>query len=154
MIRDNIIRTVFATTVLTLLAIGTAFGQSNSFKSFYEKYTGYSGITTMQMSGSMMGSVLGNNSSEYDAIDNFWMITVDKKTAAFKSDLENLIRDDYKCPLMSINESDTKVEFYSKSVNSKVVEIMMIVDTGNNMVVMLITGNDLDINQITNISIN
>lgn len=149
---DKIFKAALLTALCLLLGTQAAFGQSKAFKNFYDKYSGHAGVTTMQLSGTMIVSIVGEESSDYGAVSGIWMITEEHQSETFRTDLEDLLKSTYKSPGATINESGSQVDIYTRTENKKVVEILLVVRAEGNTVVLLITGSDLDINQVSKIA--
>lgn len=144
---------------LTILLLpATLSAQSRSFRALYDKYAGRDGYVTVEMSGSMFnvmnGLVKDNDEDAADfmsKIDNLILIVADTDDPTFGRDVEAMIGNGY-VSMTTIRDGEDTVQLYMiPQEGGKASEFMMTVISDDEYVVMSITGDGLDIDEVSRI---
>ncbi|HCC69562.1 MAG TPA: hypothetical protein DEQ09_00180 [Bacteroidales bacterium] len=139
----------------------SVFAQRNPIDSFFEKYSGKDGITTVFISSKMFSMMAGidlDDEELEDVLNNLKSIrilTVEdstlNKTLNFYKELEkDLNLNDYE-ELMVVKESGKDLKFLVKEKGKRIDELLMIGGGPGQNVLISIKG-DLDLQNITSIS--
>ncbi len=149
--------------LVLLFSYSAAFAQTESFREFSGKYSGRDGYTMIEMSGEMF-KAMGNNLSVQqvgengEAADlsrvvsqmkNMVIIVSEDRSETFGQDVTEMVNSGKYKLLATINEGTQTSRFYSISKGGKTVEFLMTVFGGDDNVIMSITGDNLDVSQIT-----
>lgn len=133
-----------------------AAAQSPGFSDFYQKYAGLSGYTTVEMSGAMFNAINASSSDSSkgesalsDQIDNMVIIVSEEYSAEFLKDVRDMLEKGKYTRFTSVRDGSNLVEFYVLQKNNKAHEFLMFVDDGSSSVVMTITGEDLNVQKIS-----
>lgn len=142
-----------------------AFAQTDIDK-LYEKYAGKDGVTSINISPEMfrfLGAIDMSDSSEdakdvkeaIDQLSGLKMLVFEnsemKKIESFYDELKKSIPMDGYSELMSVNDNESDVKFLAKkSGKNRVIELLMLVKSDDEVVVMSMTGN-MDMNTISDI---
>ncbi len=150
--------------ILILLSVPVALSaQTRSFLDLYDKYAGVDGYVTIEMSGSMFNVINGvakvvdkESSGMISKIDNLIMIVADTVDPAFDRDVEAMVRSGGYISMTTIRDGGDTVRFYmipqKDGDGGKASEFMMTVISDSESVVMSITGDGLDIDEISRIA--
>jgi len=144
---------------LALLLMPLALSaQTKSFREFSGKYSGRDGYTIIEMSGEMFKAI-GNNvtvksddtdmSSLVKQIKNMVIIISDNSSPKFREDVKDMIKSGGYTSMAAISEVEQTSKFYVIQKNGKTSEFLMTVLGEGDNVIMSITGDNLDVSQIT-----
>lgn len=143
---------------LLLLASGALRAQTKEFMRFYEKYSGLNGYTTIEISGAMLKAMGGNVTVSSDAdggaelmnrMDRMLLVITDTADEGFESDIRRMIEDGGYVRMTAVNDAGVMSRFYFIQTNGRRSEFLMTVTGGGDNVIMSITGDDLDVSQMT-----
>lgn len=136
--------------ILTLLALPVwIFAQNQSISRFYEKYEGREGITTLNISGSLLsllfqGEKDADRREQINSITGLRMIATNKKEQQIgQADIRKLrtaIQQDRYEDLMQIRDGDTFVNFVAQESHGKITELIMLVDDPEEFLIISFTG--------------
>lgn len=133
--------------------------QQKSFMSFFDKYSGEEGFTTVALSAEMIG-LMGSVSEAGDDdlaellknIEYIRIVVAENESEEFVKDIKSVIKDSEYNVITSINESGQKTSFYTIEKNKKTVEFLMVsYGKGEDNVVINIIG-DVDVKQVSKLS--
>lgn len=144
---------------LALLMMPLALSaQTKSFRELSGKYSGRDGYTVIEMSGEMFKAI-GNNvtvksddtdmSSLVKQIKNMIIMISENPSSGFAEDVQNMIKSGGYTSMAVISEGEQTSRFYVIQKNGKTSEFLMTVLGDGDNVIMSITGDNLDVSQIT-----
>lgn len=143
-----------ALSVAALLLPLLLSAQSPEFTALYDAYTGKEGFTTVDMSGDMFRAINSAALSQDDRCDVSRIIIIVDETnsAQFRNDVKRLLDNgDYK-KISTVRSGGENVEFYVMRGEGDYREFLMNTYGSTEHVVMLVTGDGLDIGTISNIA--
>lgn len=147
--------------VVLSLAPLFAWAQTAKFYDFYDKYAGRDGYTTVEISGAMLKVMNASSDdnktvkkdagdkSAMDNIKNLIIIISEDRNAGFMGDVRKLTRGNEYTPLTVIRDGGDTVELLVRQKGDAAVELLMIVTDMESTVVMSITGDNLNIDKIS-----
>ncbi len=144
---------------ITLLMVPLALSaQTKSFREFSGKYSGRDGYTMIEMSGEMFKTIGGNVTVKSDDTDissllkqikNMVIIISENPSSGFAEDVQSMIKSGGYTSMAVISEGEQTSKFYVIQKNGKTSEFLMTVLGAGDNVIMSITGENLDVSQIT-----
>lgn len=148
--------------ILLLVALAvpfTAMSQNSKtnadFDSIYKKFSKQKGVTTVRLTPSMLGMI--GNGTDLEKVKSMSIITTDgtensEATTSLINVTRLFIKENKYELLMDVNSGDGEaVEIHGSGTNGKFNTMMMIVDGGDEKVVIYFDGKDLDLNMINNL---
>ena len=136
--------------VLSLLALPVwLFAQNRSIAKFYEKYESREGITTLNISGSLLqflfkGERDADARKEINCITGLRMIAAGKdRNPISPADIRKLrseIKTDRYEDLMEIRDGETFVNFVVQESRGKITELVMLIDDPKEFVIISFSG--------------
>jgi len=153
--------------ILVMLLFGTlsATAQNTAAHKLFEKYEDKKGFTSVLISEYAFQLIADVTEGEKEAFDDaakmitgLRIITSESspQTAAFVKDLKSTFKlssSNYK-PLMTVKDDGEEVLFYLREQGKKITEFVLLVQSEDSPVMILIEGNDIDLKKLKNIANN
>ncbi|MCT4664068.1 MAG: DUF4252 domain-containing protein [Flavobacteriales bacterium] len=147
--------------ILSLFIGAFAFAQNNIFTKYFDDLSTSEGITKVNISGKLFGLLSHlemEDQEDQEVVDmlktitNFTMYTLDEdlKTNSLLNKVNKLSRKGYES-LMTVEEKDETINFMIKEKNNKVSELVMVVNSDSNLVLMSISGL-IDLDKLSKLS--
>lgn len=151
------------TFLLIALAMQVAQAQNTAAHKLFDKYEDEEGFTSVLISEfafQMLSNVNKGGEKDFeevgDMITGIRILTAENssKAANFYRDLQQTFQmksAQYK-PLMTVKDDGEEVLFYLKEENKKIKEFILLVQNPTNPVMILIEGEDIDLNKLKRLS--
>lgn len=148
--------------LLLLLPLSLMAQQTNNFDTFFNKYAGKDNYTTVDITPDFLKLILGFAGQEDEElkklvsnIDRIRIITCQENNPNFAKDVNNLISINklYK-PITNINNGGESTTIYVVKKDDIVTDFLLTAFNKTEQVVINITGKNLDINKVSNLSKN
>ena len=146
--------------ILLLIVPAAASAQQKCFMSLYNKYSGQSGYTSMEITKTMIqmlkmsGGAEGENGNALDGINRIMVLACSNgPDDSMVSEVKKMPWNNYYNMIMNINSDGTNTRFFIDKKDSidKISEFLMIVQDEDSSVLINICGN-MDINNISSIT--
>ncbi len=135
--------------ICTLVLPVWIFAQNRSINNFYEKYEGQEGVTSLNISGSLLHMLFQGDKDEetrreVNKLTGLRLIAAEKKNHQIqRSDIQtlrnSLEKDRYE-ELMQIRDGATLVNFVVQEERGKITELVMLVDDPKDFLIISFSG--------------
>lgn len=131
-----------------------SYAQRPEFIKLYDKYSGKEDFTTVAMSGDMFRAIKSSTlkDSGKNNIKHLVIIVAETDLRSFSKDVKQMITEGSWNMLSTVRSDQERVEFYMVEGPETYREFLMTIQEEDEYVVILITGDGLDINTIYNIT--
>ena len=136
--------------IMTLLFGLASYAQSSTIDKLFDKYSGNENITEVNISSkmfSLFGYIDAESKEDQEMMDalkgikSLYLMTTENKVEAdnMRATAKHIKKDSFE-PLMTVRDGDDDIEFLIQEKNGKVTELIMLVDSDSNFLVMSLTG--------------
>lgn len=136
--------------VLTFLLSVSSFAQSSAIDRLFDKFSGKENITEVNISAkmfSLFGYIDADSKEDQETLDalkgikSLYLMSTEKKDEAdqMRATAKHIKKDNFE-PLMTVRDGDDDIEFLIQEKNGVVSELIMLVDSDSNFLVMSLTG--------------
>jgi len=159
-------KVILSLIIAVIVLVPFAMNGQTAIDKLYKKYAGEPGFTSINISPEMFSLLASLNTEDstekaredmevMEQLSGLKMLIYEPETggnADFAKDVKSAIPLDEFSELMSVDSEDETVKFLvKKGKNNRISELLMIVQDGNEVVIMSMTG-DLDMSTISSIS--
>lgn len=125
------------------------FAQNRSINNFYEKYEGQEGVTSLNISGSLLHLLFQGDKNdearrEVNKLTGLRLIAAEKKNQQIRNSdirtLRNSLEQDKYEELMQIRDGATLVNFVVQEERGKITELVMLVDDPKDFLIISFSG--------------
>jgi len=136
--------------VLAILLSLSSYAQSSAIDKLFKKFSGNENITEVNISAkmfSLFGYIDADNEEDQESLDalkgikSLYLMSTEKKEEAtqMRATAKQIKKENFE-PLMTVRDGDDDIEFLIQEKDGVVSELIMLVDSDSNFLVMSLTG--------------
>ena len=136
--------------ILTFIFGLSSFAQSNAIDRLFNKFSGNENVTEVNISAkmfSLFGYIDADTKEDQETLDalkgikSLYLMSTENKAEADKmrATAKNIRKDTFE-PLMTVKDGNDDIEFLIQEKDGTVSELLMLVDSDSNFLVMSLTG--------------